>query len=560
MASSRNHLNKSKIPGFGHGESSIHIDPKGTYEKAALQNTKRTIDVSKPHYYGRIDGVHIFHALHDVHSSLIGAHVENPSDESLSTTVEAAAARGHHSVVVHGSPPPSLRHLAPPVKHANNYDWHDGHTDHHLVKKSNLEAKPGNAQAAGVGVKSYPEIARHYGTITPGQKTHLKFYPDMDKHLPKVENLVKEHGFQTYYAGGKHGKPDLANKNYNTKHLMIYDPEAGSGGDFGEHKYTDSWRKLHELAHALTYPDLNKMYGEGRRLGKLGPRTHREAARAVHWEWLVAHKQRELGEKIGIKIPEADFHRELNTVMHDAVHRAVHGQFTEPSDEGFYPTDAKIPLEFSMKQISDAAKAKNMHDPSVEPPAPTGGDYGLKKAELEPGVTIAAYTVAEKIKQFQERFKPEQDQKITAILLDIESRLASLQENEGDEEKKFKLMQEALRQIKSEIKELKAAELAETEEKVVVPSKEMLVGVDSPERVCSACEQPSESCSCYLNLPRPRVEFDGRTFTFFFKSQWNEEDRLNFVDDMKKRTGLLLEKSRLKKAEEARTNIRKKLR
>lgn len=362
----------------------LSIDPHGQYQKSVKHLADSIVESTKPHYYGRIDGVHVFHAVHDSHRHLAGEHVTDPTEESLSHSKEMAQVHPSMSLVIHGTPPASLRHKAPPAKHAHGYDWHDGHTQHHELKKTDLEANPGNAQAAGAGVKTYAPIAKHYGTITPGQKTNLKFYPNLHKIEPKVDEIVKNNGYTHYFAGGKYGKPDLANKNYNTKHLMIYDPTSGSGGDFGETAYTGSWRKLHELAHALTYPELNKMYGEGRRLGKLGPRTHREAARAVHWEWLAAHKQRELAEQAGVKIPDADFHRELNTVMHDAVHRAIHGTFTEPSDEGFYPTDAKIPLEFALKQVSDAAKAKGIHDPTVEPPPEPGvQDYPkLNKAFL----------------------------------------------------------------------------------------------------------------------------------------------------------------------------------
>src|SRR5690606_22450712 len=107
----------------------------------------------------------------------------------------------------------------------------------------------------------------------------------------------------------------------------------------------------------------NAKYGEGRRLGKLGVRTPREAKRAVEWEWMAAHKQRELSEKLGLRIPDDVFARELNTVMHDAVHRAVTGQFTEPSDEGFHPHSRIVPLETALSMIDEEAKKLGLrHD------------------------------------------------------------------------------------------------------------------------------------------------------------------------------------------------------
>lgn len=268
------------------------------------------------------------------------------------------------------------------------YEWHDGHTTHHALglKKDEgklphphtaMQPKPVNDQAAGKGVASYAEFAKPFGAIDDKAKASGGsdlFHYDYHGKNQAVNQLVAQHGFQTYYAGGSHGKPDLANKNYNTGHLMVYSPEPGSGGDFGNQEYTDSWRKVHELAHALTYPDLNSVYGEGRRIGKLAVhRTQHEAERAVHWEWLAAHKQRELNKHLGIHVPDEVFHKELNTVMHDAAHRAVTGKFTEPSEEGFVPHSHKVPLETSMNLVRQhAAKlgVKDRHSLTPKPAAP----------------------------------------------------------------------------------------------------------------------------------------------------------------------------------------------
>lgn len=288
-------------------------------------------------------------------------------------------------------------HLDPPEQqvkreHPLSYDWHDEHTDHHYhvmspgvvlmsgrhrgLSKAQQphphmdgskppEAQPKNDQAAGVGVSTYAKFALPYGKVDPGHNTDLFHYPYHGKS-GDINKLVQDHGYTTYYAGGKHGKPDLAHRNYNTKHLMVYDPSPGSGGDFGTEEYTDGWRKIHELSHALVYPELNKIYGEGRRIGKLGHhRTMNEALRAVHWEWLAAHKQRELSKQIGVHVPDHVFNKELNTVMHDAVHRAVTGKFTEPSGEGFKPHSHKLPLETALGMVREAAHnlgITGMHD------------------------------------------------------------------------------------------------------------------------------------------------------------------------------------------------------
>lgn len=339
------------------------------YDLLANQKKKRAKAESKPHHYGVIFGINVFHGLHEDHDKLAGLHVTSPDDKQFEESVEKAKKQGEPAIVIHGDAPPMLREDAPAASHPHAYDWHDGHTDHYGesggdgdLEKADApkptvvqEHHTGNAQAAGTGVSTYRPIAEHYGSVLTGKKTNLKFYPGLEHHEAKIDKMIADKGFQVHFAGGKHGKPDLKNKNYNTGHIMVWDPSPGSGGDFQDESHTRSWRKLHELAHAVTYPEVNQLYGEGRRLGKLGVRTPRESKRAVHWEWLAAHKQRELGEKIGVKISDDDFHKELNTIMHDAVHRAVTGQFTEPSDEGFVPSKEKVPLEHSLKLIDEHA-------------------------------------------------------------------------------------------------------------------------------------------------------------------------------------------------------------
>jgi hypothetical protein len=246
-----------------------------------------------------------------------------------------------------------------------------------------LQAPPKNDQAAGVGVSTYAKFAVPYGTIDKTRASDLTHYPYHGKNAA-VDQLVKDHGYSTYYAGGKYGRPDLANRNFNTKHLMIYDPTPESGGDFGHEQYTDAWRKIHELAHALTYPEVNKIYGEGRRIGKLGHhRTMREAARAVHWEHLAAHKQRELSKAIGVEIPDHVFNKEYSTVMHDAAHRAVTGLFTEPSQEGFHPHSHHVPLETALSLVREHAHTlglKGDHDLIQKPTRIAKSEYSLEEA------------------------------------------------------------------------------------------------------------------------------------------------------------------------------------
>jgi hypothetical protein len=249
------------------------------------------------------------------------------------------------------------------------------HSEAHGPAKSEAPEPEVNEQAGGVSHESFDKVMRDFGKVHgAGHPSDLKFYKGIEKHEGKIDKHIAESGYKVYLSGGKHGKPDLKNKNYGNGHLMIYDPSAGSGGDFNDEKYTSAWRKTHEQAHADTYKKVNELYGEGRRMGKLGThRSPREMKRAVHWEWLAAHRQREILEGHGHTISDHDFHRELNTVIGDAVHRSITGKFTEPSDFGFEPHSHKVPLEHALDMIDKHAKKIGLrHDNDT---------HGLQQAE-----------------------------------------------------------------------------------------------------------------------------------------------------------------------------------
>jgi len=251
-------------------------------------------------------------------------------------------------------------------KHPHGYDWHDGHTLHNdgIPELKKDESHPhneahgpsGNDQAGGNTSGKFHEIMGNFGTIDPSKTTNLKFYNGIENHHDKIDNHIKNAGYQVYYAGGKYGKPDLANKNYNTKHLMVYDPSPDSGASFQDENFTAAWRKAHEMAHADTLPALNQKYGEGRRLGKLGVRSPREMKRAVEWEDMAVKRQRDIMKNLGYNISDEDFNKERNVVLGDATHRAVTGLFTDPHEMGFYPHDKHIPLDHALSIIDKHAK------------------------------------------------------------------------------------------------------------------------------------------------------------------------------------------------------------
>jgi hypothetical protein len=269
---------------------------------------------------------------------------------------------------------------------AGAYQWHDGHTSlHHKTKGHGVLldqkefydgmklAKHDKLALASDSISShrpnkdddlYIKHAAPFGTVNKAMSASLKHYKLSGK-APYVNSLMREHGYQPYFAGGRNGNPDLATRNYDTGHLMIQDPTNADEPGSDE---TSNWRKLHELAHALTRDEVNGKYGEGRRVGPLGQRTGREAKRAIEWEWLAAHKQRDLAKQIGVNVSDDDFHRELNTVMHDAVHRAITGEVRDPGDEGFTPHAHKIPLETAHRMVDEAAGSMGLPDDHTRSP------------------------------------------------------------------------------------------------------------------------------------------------------------------------------------------------
>jgi len=246
--------------------------------------------------------------------------------------------------------------------HPNQYPWHDGHTRYGRGQLLEDEHE-WNDQAVKGRVAGYHDIARHFGHVVPNAGADLKHYDYRAEHAEKIDRTLTGHGYTAYYAGGKYGQPALHTKNYDSGHLMIWNPDEGSGGDFGHRAYTDAWRKMHELAHAITKPIVNAKYGEAQRIGKLGHhRSIHEAERSVEWEWHAAHKQRELSAQIGVHVPDHVFHKELNTVMHDAVHRAVTGKFTNPEQEGYVPHSHKVPLATALGLIRHHAQRMGLTD------------------------------------------------------------------------------------------------------------------------------------------------------------------------------------------------------
>jgi hypothetical protein len=155
------------------------------------------------------------------------------------------------------------------------------------------------------------------------------------------------------FGPGEDGKgwtpPDFKTDSYHNRTVWIYQP-ADPKGSFRDYAYTLPWRVTHEVAHGMVNERLTKKYGGvGRRQGALGrvttapngkeapPLSLADALRAIEWEHETFKLQRKLLKDLGVDVTDAQFARENQVNMADAVYRALSGDFSSPGDWGVLP-------------------------------------------------------------------------------------------------------------------------------------------------------------------------------------------------------------------------------
>lgn len=250
-----------------------------------------------------------------------------------------------------------------PAKSPHHYPYHNSktrHNPHHLGHGVLVDAGLAKSEAdspernQGVEPDEYAQNVAAFGSLEPGSTAGP--VPMLSGYVAQVDQLLNDHGYKAVYFGGRYGRPDLASKNYDTKHLPIADP---SDPDPAAEGHLDAWRKLHELAHALTEPDADAVYGDGKRTGKLGAhRSLQEALRAIHWEQMATDRQRQLASQIGLQVTDEDHNRALNTNIHDAVQRLLSGDTVDSGARGFKPCAHSVPVEVAFALIRNSDQGK----------------------------------------------------------------------------------------------------------------------------------------------------------------------------------------------------------
>lgn len=197
-------------------------------------------------------------------------------------------------------------------------------------------------------------IFDYFGHRTPGEVTDLRLY-DLPFTADNAHDVAKQHGFQVKFFGNHFGPPNFKDFNYKTGYLMVYDPTQAEAS-FKDPEYTEKWRIMHELGHALTEPHLDERWGgTGRRAGGLGKGLSlRDAMRAIDWEDLAVTRQHVLyNQHFNFRPPLPLFNQEMNITLSDAVYRVFTGDFSDPDLEGFHPSPRHIPTKRAI-ELADA--------------------------------------------------------------------------------------------------------------------------------------------------------------------------------------------------------------
>jgi hypothetical protein len=191
-------------------------------------------DLKKPHYYGIMDGVHVFHGSHEGHKQHIGKHLENPSDEDLKAGIDEAKEKGLHHVYIHGAPPHSMRASVSPE------------AGPHIPGEINKSDKANTMKQEKLGKSdaAHPKLSDLHNAIRDHAKKHDISIPD--HHFEPKKRSAKKEG-ETKEPSSK---PPQASVHVNKSELISKVQQVLS--KIEEEIITISSR---ELTKGLVYPD-----------------------------------------------------------------------------------------------------------------------------------------------------------------------------------------------------------------------------------------------------------------------------------------------------------------
>lgn len=285
-------------------------------------------------------------------------------------------------------------------------------------------ASPVPVDRLDAGPETQREIYGRFGGLTPGSDStdRLKIY-DLSKLTAEpavADGLLDRYGYRVKYfayhdapdAGVEFRLPKLKKDGYGAGTLWIYDPRVADAS-FKDVAYTNAWRIMHELGHAISEGFLDAKYGASKREGRLGRESEstrgmppkqvtiempalslEQVQRAVEWEDVAFRAQRMLLEEAGATIDDVAFAHEYNINLGDAVYRTLTGEFGNPGEYGFMPADARADLrgvlqlleraEAEMAKQDGRAPTKGVDLKGWEPVSDAGIRSALKRAAVNP--------------------------------------------------------------------------------------------------------------------------------------------------------------------------------
>lgn len=401
-------------------------------DKKDPKDSKKTVrkgadSLVRPHYYGKVDGVHIWHHTDESHSQMVGEHIESPTDDEVKAAISSAKEKKTPAVIVRGTPPEMLR-----ARLNSSMGPQISKSETGYLEKAYLH----NDQ------QTKTDLLTHLASLGTVSDELMKW--GTEKLVPLEKDAVES--------------LDLYGRTVKVRKL---DPDIYSGW------IEDAGQKIHGFER-VTLPELlAQLQSKLELYNKPEPQS---VTQPISLEEKIAHLQtaiRAHASELGFEIPEREF------------------------------------------DLTDKRKARR----------------SLKKLKEKVSAAIS--------KEPFDETEQDEDSEAQAF-------------KEADENRQKKILSEEVNEIERQIKEIHQHVVAQDPNAPVeVSRKELMPGLVRPETQCPDCEQPVDECLCYVGLPRPRLEFDGKKVTIFFKSEWDIESRESFVEDLKRRAGRLLRRRAL---------------
>lgn len=494
---------------------------------------------SKPHYYGKIDQVHVFHATAEDHKALVGEHIESPDEDALKSAISKAKDNKSATVVIHGAPPKSLRskinedlgiahklgsvnksEVAPVRIFTEEDEWDYAYpVESELLKAEESEiAKNPLAEHHGKKVKVYFNLHKklysiqHEGKVIAHAKHVAVDNPTFKVSEAGRQRVLKEgqknvHAFVVGHLDGHHS--DFATEG---KTRVSYNPRKGS--HFVE---SGTANPIASAKHATMSIEDKHENGETKRI----PHIHTTEPKALENPEL----------KKTFLQPDSQTKSDINAHVNslNSLHPALKAWAQEKLVS--LPKNATEAIELAGHKIKVHKYDADLYSGWIV------DHEGNKVHQFERlGMPELMAQIQSKLELYgkEEEATEINPADIMAKIKSLHDRIREyLGEPDLDLNKDPDFIQDS--EAAAKIKEVEDSS-PKVEDRVEIPAKELLNQSDE-EQHCQACEMPDDSCVCFTGLPKPHIEVDYKTkkITILFKSEWDQESRSSFIEDLKER-------------------------